>query len=133
MSADTTGLRYTRDHEWARLEPGVGAEVAVGITDYAQDALGDIVFVELPAVGRRVAQGDPAAEVESTKTVAQVLAPVAGEVTAVNEALKDHPETVNSDPYGAGWFFRMRADDPAKVADLMDETAYGAHVEEVSR
>lgn len=132
MSADTTGLRYTRDHEWARREAG-GAEVTVGITEYAQDALGDIVFVELPAVGRRVTQGEAAAEVESTKTVAQVLAPVAGEVVAVNEALKDHPETVNTDPYGAGWFFRLRADDPARVEGLMDETAYGAHVEEVSR
>jgi glycine cleavage system H protein len=132
VSADTTGLRYTRDHEWTRRESG-GAEVTVGITDYAQDALGDIVFVELPAVGRRLAQGESAAEVESTKTVAQVLAPVAGEVTAVNEALTDHPETVNTDPYGAGWFFRLRADDPAGLDGLMDEAAYGAHVEEVSR
>ena len=132
MSAEPSGLRFTRDHEWARPESG-GAEVTVGITDYAQDALGDIVFVELPAVGRRLAQGESAAEVESTKTVAQVLAPVAGEVTAVNEALTDHPETVNTDPYGAGWFFRLRADNPAALDGLMDEAAYGAHVAEVSR
>jgi len=130
VSADTSGLRYTRDHEWARRE---GAQVTVGITAYAQDALGDIVFVELPKIGRRVAQGEAAAEVESTKTVAQVMAPVAGEVVAVNDALKDHPEAVNADPYGAGWFFRIRADEPARVDGLMDEAAYGAHVEEVSR
>ena len=130
MSADTSGLRYTRDHEWAR---GQGAEVVVGITQYAQDALGDIVFVDLPAVGRRVAQGDAVAEVESTKTVAQVMAPVAGEVVAVNTGLGDHPETVNTDPYGAGWFFRLRMDDPEALGALMDEAAYGAHVEEVSR
>ena len=130
MTADLSAMRYTRDHEWVRPD---GAELVVGITEYAQDALGDIVFVELPQVGRRLARGEPAAEVESTKTVAQVMAPVAGEVVAVNTALADHPETVNTDPYGAGWFFRLRADDPAQVEGLMDETAYGAHVEEVSR
>lgn len=130
MSADTSGLRYTRDHEWVRAE---GGEVVVGVTEYAQDALGDIVFVDLPAPGRRVAQGEAVAEVESTKTVAQVMAPVAGEVIAANTGLTDHPETVNADPYGAGWFFRLRVDDPAALDALMDEAAYGAHVEEVSR
>jgi len=124
------GMRFTRDHEWVRVE---GDDLVVGITDYAQDSLGDIVFVDLPAVGRRAAAGEAVAEVESTKTVASVLAPVAGEVVAVNAALGDRPETVNTDPYGAGWFFRLRAEDPGAAATLMDEAAYRAYVEEVSR
>jgi glycine cleavage system H protein len=126
----TAPMRYTRDHEWVRAE---GDEVVVGITDYAQESLGDIVFVDLPEVGRRAAAGEAVAEVESTKTVASVMAPAAGEVTAVNADLKDRPETVNEDPFGAGWFFRLRLADPAALEALMDEAGYRAYVAEVSR
>lgn len=130
MTADLSAMRFTRDHEWVRAD---GDHLVVGITDYAQDALGDIVFVDLPEAGRRAAAGEALAEVESTKTVAQVMAPVAGEVVAVNGDLRDHPETVNTDPFGAGWFLRLRPDDPAAPEALMDEAAYRAYVEEVSR
>jgi len=123
-------MRFTRDHEWVRPD---GDQWVVGITDYAQDSLGDIVFVDLPEAGRQVAAGEDVAEVESTKTVASVMAPVAGEVTAVNAELPDRPETVNADPYGAGWFFRLRPADPAGLATLMDEAGYRTYVEEVSR
>jgi glycine cleavage system H protein len=130
VSSDRTGMRFTRDHEWVRAD---GDDLVVGITDYAQDSLGDIVFVDLPKPGRRVTAGEAVAEVESTKTVASVMAPVAGEVVAVNAALVDRPETVNGDPFGAGWFLRLRAADPGALATLMDEAAYRAYVEEVSR
>jgi glycine cleavage system H protein len=130
VTTGTDGMRFTRDHEWVRPE---GGEWVVGITDYAQDSLGDIVFVDLPQAGRQVAAGEAVAEVESTKTVASVLAPGAGEVTAVNGDLPGRPETVNADPFGAGWFFRMRPADPAALATLMDEAGYRAYVAEVSR
>jgi len=130
VTSETDGMRFTRDHEWVRPD---GDAWVVGITDYAQDSLGDIVFVDLPETGRRVAAGEAVAEVESTKTVASVMAPAAGEVTAVNGDLPDRPETVNADPYGAGWFFRLRPEDPAGLANLMDEAGYRAYVEEVSR
>lgn len=130
MTADRSAMRFTRDHEWARVD---GDDVVVGITDYAQDSLGDIVFVDLPQVGRRVAAREAVAEVESTKTVAQVMAPVAGEIVAVNGALKEQPETVNTDPYGEGWFLRLRPADPAALDALMDEAGYRAYVAEVSR
>jgi glycine cleavage system H protein len=125
--------RYTEQHEWALLQPGggEGAVVRVGITDHAQDALGDIVFVQLPEVGAEVAPGTPIGEVESTKSVSDVYAPVAGVVAAVNEALGDAPETINADPYGAGWLVEItvagNGGDP--TADLMDAAAYQALVD----
>ncbi|HVX22867.1 MAG TPA: glycine cleavage system protein GcvH [Acidimicrobiales bacterium] len=114
-------LRYSTDHEWARA---TGTTVRVGITDYAQDALGDVVFVELPAVGAQVDAGGPMGEVESTKSVSEVYAPVAGTVTAVNPALADHPERLNQDPYGEGWICDLDVVDAAAVDALLDAAAY---------
>ena len=115
-------LRYAENHEWARaLEDGT---VRVGITDVAQDALGDIVFVELPAVGTTLASGDAFGEVESTKSVSDVYAPLSGAVVARNEALIDTPELVNSDPYGDGWFIVLEPTDGATLGHLMDAAAY---------
>ena len=118
--------RYTDQHEWAAPADGV---VRVGITDYAQDALGDVVFVDLPEVGREVAADEMIAEVESTKSVADVYAPIAGVVAAVNEALLDTPELVNDDPYGDGWFFAITPADPAALESLLDAAAYAALIE----
>lgn len=114
--------RYTEEHEWVLV--GDGQNVRVGITDYAQDALGDIVYVELPDVGRTVAKGDAISEVESTKSVADVYAPVSGVVIAANEALADQPELINSDPYGEGWFVEIEMSDPAGLDTLLDADAY---------
>jgi glycine cleavage system H protein len=114
-------LRYTKEHEWVRTE---GETVRVGITDFAQDALGDIVFVTLPAVGEQVAAGQPCGEVESTKSVSDVYAPVSGTVVARNETLDAAPETVNSDPYGEGWLLDIRPQDPDSVGSLLDAAAY---------
>jgi glycine cleavage system H protein len=114
-------LRYTADHEWARLDDGT---VRVGITDFAQDALGDVVFVQLPPVGGRVEQGGVLGEVESTKSVSEIYAPVSGEVQAVNTELDDRPELLNSDPYGRGWICEMRPDDPLSLEGLMTASAY---------
>jgi glycine cleavage system H protein len=123
--------RYTDQHEWALVQGGDGSLVRIGITDHAQDALGDIVFVQLPAVGDEVGPGNPMGEVESTKSVSDVYAPVAGTVTAVNDALTDAPETINADPYGAGWLVEIAvsgdAGDP--TAELMDAAAYQALVD----
>ena len=117
-------LRYTSDHEWVRVgEDGV---VRVGITSFAQDALGDVVYVSLPAVGDTVSPGDSCGEVESTKSVSDVYAPLDGEVTAVNDALDATPELINSDPYGEGWMFEMRPADASAVEGLMDASAYTA-------
>lgn len=115
-------LRYTRQHEW--VAPGEGSLVRVGITHYAQDALGDIVFLELPEVGVKVAGGDPIGEVESTKSVSEIYAPVAGTVVAVNETVVDTPEVVNSDPYGQGWLFELEVGDLAVVDELLDAAGY---------
>ena len=124
--------RYTDQHEWALVQGSEGAAtvVRVGITDHAQDALGDIVFVQLPEVGADVAPGNPIGEVESTKSVSDVYSPVAGVVTAVNDALADAPETVNSDPYGAGWLVEIQVggDGGDPTADLLDAAAYEAVV-----
>jgi glycine cleavage system H protein len=117
--------RYTRDHEWIRPE---GAEGVVGITDYAQSQLGDVVFVELPAVGRHLEKGEAFGVVESVKSVADLYAPVAGTVAAVNEALGAAPEEVNHSPYDEGWMIRLRLDEAAAVEGLMDAAAYDAHV-----
>jgi glycine cleavage system H protein len=119
-------LKYTTEHEWVRsTESGV---VRIGITDYAQESLGDIVFVTLPTVGAELAAGDPCGEVESTKSVSDIYAPLAGEVVARNEALDAQPELVNSDPYGDGWMFEIRVADEAAVAALMDAAAYEAGI-----
>ena len=124
--------RYTEQHEWALLQPGggEGAVVRVGITDHAQDALGDIVFVQLPEVGAEVAPGTAIGEVESTKSVSDVYSPVTGVVSAVNETLTDAPETVNSDPYGAGWLIEVTvpSDGGDPTAELLDAAAYEAVV-----
>lgn len=116
------GLRYTSEHEW--LASGEDGVVRIGITDHAQDALGDIVFVELPEPGATVTAGQACGEVESTKSVSELFAPIGGTVTARNDALQAAPETVNGDPYGAGWMFEVRPDDPAAVEGLLDEAAY---------
>lgn len=121
-------LRYAENHEWARLQDD--GSVRVGITDYAQDALGDIVYVDLPEAGRALGAGEAFGEVESTKSVSDVYAPVAGTVEAVNEALIDNPEVVNADPYGEGWFIVLRPSPGASMDDLMDAAAYAAHTAE---
>ncbi len=115
-------LRYTSEHEWVRT--GQEGVVRIGITSYAQDALGDVVYVSLPAVGDELAVGDTCGEIESTKSVSDLYSPLAGEVTAVNEALDATPELVNSDPYGEGWIFEIKLSDPSAVEELMDDAAY---------
>ena len=120
-----TDLRYTRDHEWVRLE---GDEATVGITQYAADQLGDIVFVELPETGRSLEGAKAFGVVESVKAVSDLFAPMAGEVVAINDALAGGPELVNRDPYGAGWMVRLRVADPADLDDLLDPAAYDALV-----
>ena len=131
-------LRYSSDHEWVRTLDGAdstadtgGITVArVGITDYAQNSLGDIVFVQMPEPGTTIEPGDSIGEVESTKSVSDIFAPVSGTVVARNDALDGAPELVNSDPFGAGWMLRIRVADPAEVDGLLDAAAYGALVAE---
>ena len=115
-------LKYSADHEWVRS--GNESRVRVGITEYAADQLGDIVFVSLPTVGDTVAAGDSCGELESTKSVSDVFSPVSGTVAAVNEVLDGSPETVNADPYGDGWLFEVELDADADLDDLMDADAY---------
>jgi glycine cleavage system H protein len=115
-------LRYSKDHEWASRDEGTS--VRIGITDYAQDALGDVVFVQLPTVGDTVRSGESFGEVESTKSVSEIYAPVGGTVVAVNEALVDNPALLNEDPYGEGWICRIDAGDAAEFDALLDATAY---------
>lgn len=119
-------LRYSTDHEWVRVEDG---RVRVGITDYAQDALGDVVFVQVPDTGRRVGAGDGFSEVESTKSVSDIYAPVAGTIIEVNHALADRPELLNSDPYGEGWIVVIEPVDLGQVDALLDAAAYRALIE----
>jgi glycine cleavage system H protein len=119
-------LRYTSDHEWVRVE---GDRVRIGITDYAQDALGDVVFVQLPERGAKVEAGGSFSEVESTKSVSDIYAPVAGTVVEVNAELADAPQRLNEDPYGEGWICVIEPSDPSAVESLMDAAAYGALVE----
>ncbi len=114
-------IKYTEEHEWLKVE---GDTAVVGITVHAQDALGDVVFVDLPEVGKTLAQKDVAGVVESVKAAADVYMPVAGEVTEVNEALRADPSLANSDPLGAGWFFKVKLSDAAQLDALLDETAY---------
>ncbi len=117
-------LKYTKDHEWIRIS---GTEAHVGITDYAQKQLGDVVFVELPEVGRRVKQGEVFGTIESVKAVSELFSPVGGEVVEVNNALADHPEKVNSDPHST-WMVRLRIDNPSDASALLDSSAYSDFV-----
>lgn len=114
-------IRFTQEHEWIRVEDGIGT---VGITDYAQQQLGDVVFVELPPVGTAVSKGDSAAVVESVKAASEVYAPVSGEVTAVNDELVEGPELVNAEPMAGGWFMKIRLTDESELESLMNEQAY---------
>ena len=114
-------LRYHPEHDWARID---GDVATFGITWYAQDQLGEVVFVDPPEVGKTVSKDQPYAEIESVKAVSDVVSPLSGEVTAVNEALSDAPETVNEDPYGEGWLVRIRLTDTSEVDDLMDASTY---------
>ncbi len=114
-------LRYTKDHEWAKE---VGGLVTVGITDFAQDALGDIVYLELPEVGKELKAGDPFGVVESTKSVSELFAPVTGTVVERNDALVGSPETLNQDPYGKGWLVKVKPSDAGAVGQLLDKAAY---------
>jgi glycine cleavage system H protein len=114
-------LKYHPEHDWARIQ---GEEATFGITWYAQDALGEVVFYEPPEVGASVSKDSPYAEVESVKAVSDVYAPLSGEVTAVNEALSDNPEQINEDPYGAGWLVKVRMSDPSEVDGLLDVATY---------
>lgn len=119
-------LRYTAEHEWVRITDS--RTLLVGITHFAQDALGDIVYVDLPQVGAVIATGGPCGEVESTKSVSEIYAPVAGQIVAVNDALADAPESVNADPYGVGWLVELRPDDADAPSALLDADAYRALV-----
>jgi len=122
-----TDLHYTKDHEWVRVD---GDEAVVGITDYATNQLGDIVFVELPDVGRTLSQAATFGVVESVKAVSDLFSPVSGEVTSGNDALAAAPELVNSDPYGDGWMIRLKLTDPTEVDELLDAAAYDALIAE---
>jgi len=119
-------LRYTKEHEWVRIE---GTRARVGITDFAQDSLGDVVFIQLPEVGLSVEQGTSVCEVESTKSVSDIYAPLPGVLVAVNESLKSAPELVNHDPYGEGWILEIDASEPVDVESLLDSEAYRGLVE----
>ncbi|MER3445481.1 MAG: glycine cleavage system protein H [Candidatus Dadabacteria bacterium] len=122
-------LKYTKEHEWVRLEDDL---VVIGITDYAQDALGEIVYIELPSEGDEVTKGNPFGAVESTKSVSDLYAPISGEVVEVNEALLDSPEVINEDPYGEGWMIKVKPYDVGEIQDLMDSDEYTEFVEKES-
>jgi len=121
-------IKFTKDHEWIRIE---GETATVGITDYAQQQLGDVVFVELPDVGKGLERGKDAAVVESVKAASEVFAPVDGQVTEINKLLQDQPDTVNSDPQGEGWFFRIKLADIAQLDALMTEAEYNNMIQEL--
>ena len=116
-----TDLKYSKSHEWVKMEDGVAV---IGISDFAQDALGDVVFVNLPGEGDSVTAGESFGDVESVKAVSDVICPVSGTICEVNEALADAPETLNSDPYGAGWLYKIRLDVPTETEDMMNATDY---------
>jgi len=118
-------LKYTKDHEWILVQNGAGT---IGITDFAQKELGDVVFVELPEIGRALSQGEEFGTIESVKAVSELYSPVGGMVTAVNEALRDHPEQVNKDPYDSGWIIKVSVSDAGQLSGLMDAAAYREHV-----
>ena len=121
MSSIPEELKYSSDHEWISVD---GGKVRIGITDFAQDALGDVVFVQIPTVGSTVTAGDTMSEVESTKSVSDIYAPVSGTIVAVNDALADAPETLNSDPYGDGWICEIEMADSSQLAPLLDAAGY---------
>lgn len=123
------GLYYTKDHLWVKLEKEDDA--VVGVTDYGQHQLGDVVYVELPQVGTKVEAGEKVASVESVKAAVDVLSPLTGEIISVNEDLKDEPDLVNTDPYGDGWIFEIKLDDPSEIEDLMTADDYRAYLEEL--
>lgn len=125
MSNVPADLRYAKSHEWVRLE---GDTATVGITDHAQHELTDVVFVELPAVGRQVKAGEACAVVESVKTASDIYAPVSGEIVAVNDAVTGNPALVNSDPFGEGWFFKLKLGKPEELAALLNAAAYRAQI-----
>ena len=127
MSNIPADLKYVASHEWLRLE--ADGTVTVGITEHAQELLGDIVFVELPEVGANLAAEEQAGVVESVKAASDVYAPIAGEVVEINQALVDAPETANSEPYGAGWFFKVKPANPADMDDLLSAEQYAAEIE----
>lgn len=120
-------LKYTKDHEWIRVE---GGEAFFGVTEHAQQQLGDIVFVDLPETGRKVSAGDSVCSVESVKAVNDVFSALSGEITGGNDKLEGDPALVNSDPYGEGWMFKLRMDDPSQADGLMDAAAYAAFLED---
>ena len=126
MSDYPEDLKYSTEHEWIRS--GNGSSVRVGITEYAADQLGDIVFVTLPAVGETVSAGDACGELESTKSVSDIFCPVPGVITAVNPLLESNPETINADPYGDGWLFELELDEGADLEDLLDADSYAEQV-----
>lgn len=126
MSAE---MKYTKEHEWVRVEGDTGT---IGITDYAQEQLGDIVFVELPEVGKTAKKGMEIAVVESVKAASEIYAPISGDVTEINEALTDAPETVNAAPTGDGWFLKIKIHNDTELGDLMDQKAYDAYVADLS-
>jgi glycine cleavage system H protein len=128
MSNIPKELKYASTHEWLRNEGG--GIYTVGITEHAQDLLGDMVFVELPEIGANVAAGDDVAVAESVKAASDIYAPIAGEIVAINDELEDAPETVNNDPYGDGWMFKIKADDASEVDALLDAAGYQAVIEE---
>ena len=119
-------LRFTNEHEWVRIEGDIGV---IGISDYAQKQLGDVVYVELPAIGKKVSKGGETAVVESVKAASEIYAPVGGEVVAANEALSSNPGLINASPMGEGWFFKLKIADKGELAQLMDEAAYKKFVE----
>jgi glycine cleavage system H protein len=122
-------LLYSKDHEWLRRE---GDEAVVGVTDYAQHELGDVVFVDLPAVGKELKKGDPAANIESVKAVSDVFAPVSGTITAANAKLAGSPELVNQEPLGAGWIFRMKLAQASELGELMDQKKYEEYLKGIA-
>jgi len=127
MSEVPDELRYTKEHEWIRIE---GDNVVIGVTDYAQDALTDVVWVELPEIGSVVGSMESFASVESVKSVSEIYAPVSGEVLEVNDSLEDSPEQINEDPYGNGWICKMAISDPSELGDLLDGATYRGLIEE---
>ena len=127
MSNIPSELRYLRSHEWVRLEED--GTVTIGITDHAQEELGDVVFVELPEIGAVLGAGDEAGAVESVKAASEIYAPLTGEIVDVNSTLEESPETVNGDPYNDGWFFKMKLEDEGELTDLLDADAYADFID----